>query len=101
MTPVFRFAHAAGADWQSAANECLPALAGPPASLGFLYLTDALAGQVKDIVEFFKQRTGVAHWVGTVGIGICASGREYLDQPAMAVMLGEFAPDSFKIFSGL
>ncbi len=101
MTPVFRFAHAAGADWQAAANACLAQLAGPPASLGFLYVTDRLADHVGDILEFFRQRTGVAHWVGTVGIGICASGREYLDEPALAVMIGEFAPDSFQVFSGV
>lgn len=101
MTPVFRFAHAAGADWQAAANDCLAGLAGPPASLGFLYVTDLLAGNIGDILEFFRQRTGVAHWVGSVGLGICASGQEYLDEPAMAVMLGEFSPASFKVFSGV
>ncbi len=101
MTPVFRFAHAASADWQGAANACLAQLAGPPASLGFLYVTDLLTDHVGDILEFFRQRTGVAHWVGTVGLGICASGREYLDEPAMAVMLGEFSADSFKVFSGV
>lgn len=101
MTPVFRFAHAAGADWQAVAHTCLTQLAGPPASLGFLYVTDLLADHVGDILEFFRQRTGAAHWVGTVGLGICASGREYLDEPAMAIMLGEFSPDAFKVFSGL
>src|SRR3954470_12256497 len=101
MTPVFRFSHAAGADWQAAANECLPELAGPPPSLGFLYVTDVLASDIGDILEFFRQRTGVAHWVGSVGLGICASGQEYLDRPAMAVMLGEFSPASFKVFSGV
>ena len=39
--------------------------------------------------------------VGTVGIGICVSGQEYLDEPAFAVMLGEFSPGAFKIFSGV
>jgi small ligand-binding sensory domain FIST len=101
MTPVFRFAHAADADWRSAAEACLPALSGPPASLGFLYVTDLLTEHLPDILEFFRQRTGAAHWVGTVGIGICASGREYLDEPAMAVMLGEFSSASFKVFANL
>ncbi len=101
MTPVFRFAHAAGADWQAAAGVCLAQLAGPPASLGFLYVTDLLADHVGDILEFFRQRTGVQHWVGTVGIGICVSGREYLDEPALAVMIGEFASGSFQVFSGV
>ena len=60
-----------------------------------------LADHLDEILEFFRQRTGVAHWVGTVGIGICASGHEYLDEPALAVMLGEFSAESFKLFSGV
>src|SRR3954465_12710689 len=101
MTPVFRFAHAAGADWQAAAETCLADLGGPPANLGFLYVTDLLAQHVSEILEFFRQRTGCPHWIGTVGIGICVSGQEYLDEPAFAVMLGEFSPGAFKIFSGV
>jgi small ligand-binding sensory domain FIST len=101
MGSDFRFGHAAGKDWQEAARSCLAQLSGPPASLGFLYVTDLLADHLGEILDFFRQRTGVPHWVGTVGIGICASGREYLDEPALAVMLGEFAPDSFQVFSGI
>jgi len=101
MTPSFRLGHARGDDWQEAAKLCLAQLGGPPASLGFLYVTDLLADHLGEIVDFFRQRTGVPHWTGTVGIGICASGNEYLDQPAMAVMLGELSPESFKIFSGV
>ena len=98
---TFRFGHAAGKDWQEAAQLCLAQISGPPASLGFIYVTDLLADHVDDIVDFFRARTGVAHWVGTVGIGICATGHEYLDEPALAVMLGEFASDSFHVFSGI
>ena len=101
MSSRFRFGHAAGKDWQEAARSCIAQIGGPPASLGFLYVTDLLADYLADIVEFFRQHTGVPHWVGTVGIGICATGREYVDEPALAVMLGEFAPDSFQVFSGI
>lgn len=101
MTPVFRFAHAGAADWQVAAESCLADLGGPPANLGFLYVTDLLAPHLGEILEFFKLRTGCPHWVGTVGIGICVSGHEYLDEPALAVMIGEFSPGSFRIFSGV
>lgn len=101
MTPSFRLGHARGDDWREAAQLCLAQLGGPPANLGFLYVTDLLAGHVGEMLEFFRQRTGVTHWVGTVGIGICAGAQEYLNEPALAVMLGEFAPDSFKVFSGI
>ena len=101
MTPSFRFAHATGQDWQETARRCLAQLGGPPASLGFLYVTDLLADNLGGILDFFRQRTGVPHWVGTVGIGICATAHEYHDEPALAVMLGEFAPDSYRVFSGV
>ena len=76
-------------------------LAGPPASLGFLYVTDLLVDHVADIIDMLRARTGVSHWVGTVGTGVCAAGIEYFDEPALAVMLGEFGADQFKVFSGV
>lgn len=99
--PDFRYGHATGADWREAATSCVAQLGRGPASLGFLYVTDVLADHVGDIVALFKSQTGVPHWVGAVGIGICATAREYLDEPAIAAMVGDFEPDSFRIFSGV
>jgi small ligand-binding sensory domain FIST len=99
--PDFRYGHASAKDWREAAASCLAQLGHGPASLGFLYVTDVLADHVGDILVEIKRGTGVPHWVGTVGIGICASGREYLDEPAIAVMVGDFEPDSFRVFSGV
>jgi small ligand-binding sensory domain FIST len=98
MPIPFRHAHAAAAHWRDAATACLPQLAGPPANLGFLYVTDALASELKDILAWFREHTGVPHWVGSVGIGLCAGAREYYEEPALAVMLGEFADDAFRVF---
>lgn len=97
----FRCGHASAADWREAAESCLAQLGQGPASLGFLYVTDMLADHVGDILAFFKSRTGIPHWVGTVGIGICATAKEYLDEPAIAVLVGDFEPDSFRVFSGV
>ena len=101
MSTPFRIAHASGENWRQIAETCLPRLAGPPATLGFLYLTDLLADHADEIIAFLRQKTGVSHWVGSVGIGICATGREYLDVPAMVVMLADFEAESFEIFSGV
>jgi small ligand-binding sensory domain FIST len=97
----FRYAHASAADWREAVKSCLGQLGQGPASLGFVYTTDLLADRLSDIVGLLKSRTGVPHWVGTVGIGVCASGREYLDEPAMVAMVGDFEPDTFRVFSGV
>lgn len=98
MTP-FKSAHAAGADWTQAAQACMSQLGAIPAAatLGFLYVADAFAGELDAILDFFKSATGVPHWTGSVGVGICATGVEYLEEPAMAVMLGEFALADFSM----
>lgn len=100
---AFRFGHAAADDWEAAADLCLAQIGTVPATanLGFLYVTDALTEDLALILERLRAATGVPHWVGTVGIGICATGAEYYDDPAVAVMLGEFPAGSFRVFSGL
>ena len=42
--------------------------------------------------------TGVHDWVGAVGIGICATGTEYYEEPAAALMLAELPLDGFRVF---
>ena len=89
---AFAYAHAASPHWRIAAAECLEQLGqpAPGANLGFLYVTDTYASRLQDLIELLRMRTGVDHWVGTVGVGICATGQEYLDEGAMAMMLGAF-----------
>ncbi|MGZ8210024.1 MAG: FIST signal transduction protein [Burkholderiales bacterium] len=99
--PQFKYAHASGADWRAAAASCAAGLEGANGNLGFLYATDTIADHLSEILSLCRKATGVAHWVGTVGVGVCAMGREYLDQPAVAAMVGEFEPGSFKVFSGI
>jgi small ligand-binding sensory domain FIST len=99
--PQFRYAHAGGKDWRAVAQSCADQLAGAAGNLGFLYATDAIADHLQEILALCRKTTGVAHWVGTVGVGVCATGREYLDEPAAAVMVAQFEPDSFKVFSGI
>ncbi len=99
----FRYAHASAGDWREATESCLDQLSPVPAaaSLGFLYVTDALSDDMAEVLEQFKRRTGVQHWVGSVGVGICATGVEYYEEPAVAVLLGEFPADSFRVFSSV
>ncbi len=97
MTTPFKFAHTVDTDWTRAAQACMTQLGAIPsaATLGFLYVSDAFAGELDAILAFFKSATGVPHWTGSVGVGVCATGVEYLEAPAMAVMLGEFEPADF------
>ena len=97
----FRCGHAAGADWREAASACLGQIGANAGTLGFLYVTDLIADHLNDVLEMFKAGTGITQWVGAVGIGVCATGKEYLDQPAVVALTGDFAADSFRVFSGV
>jgi small ligand-binding sensory domain FIST len=100
---AFRFGHAAADDWQGAVDRCLTCLGPVPktGNLGFLYVTDEVADQMGEVLTLFRQATGVGHWVGTVGMGICASGVEYYEEPAVAAMIGEFPEDAFRVFPAM
>lgn len=97
----FRYGHAAAGDWRAAATSCLDQIGQGTGNLGFLYVTDLLADHLPDILALLKHETTVADWVGSVGIGVCATGREYLDEPAIAAMIGDFEPGSYRVFSGI
>jgi small ligand-binding sensory domain FIST len=97
----FRYGHSAGADWRRAKDACLEQIGQGSGTLGFLYVTDYFAADLGLILDAFKQATGVPHWVGTVGMGVLATGREYVDQPAMVAMIGDFDSGSFRVFSGV
>ena len=100
MAGLFKYGHSAASQWRDATQACLAQMGEIPATanLGFLYVTDILAVHLQDILSMLKEATGVPHWVGSTGLGICSTGQEYLDQPALAIMLGEFPPHAFRVF---
>lgn len=100
MGRAFKYGHAADKEWEEAARACLMQMGRvpPAANLGFLYVTDFFVPHAGHILDFFRSHTGVAHWVGTVGVGVCGTGREYLDQPAVAAMVTELPEASFRVF---
>lgn len=103
MAP-FRFAHATDDNWLSAANACLAQLGTDPSSdgdgpLGLVYVTDTFAGSLAELLAHLKERTGVVNWIGSVGMGICATGQEYFDRPGLVLMIADLAPGSYRVFS--
>ncbi len=98
----FSAAHGAADNWLQAASECVSLLEDARgANLGFVYASDAFAPDLRSLLRYLRDATGVPHWTGTVGVGVCGSGREYHEQPALSVMLGRFPPDSFRVFDGV
>ncbi|GAA4324370.1 hypothetical protein GCM10023144_05870 [Pigmentiphaga soli] len=107
MNDPFPWAHATHPDWRMSTALCLAQIeqacrrgAGARATLGLLYLTDHYADAAAGILATLRERTGVTHWVGAIGVGIVAGAAEYIDEPAMALMLADFAPGDFQVFSG-
>lgn len=100
MTNMFKFAHSGGVDWQECVARCARLLGRPEGRLGFVYFTDPLLPNAAEIVDTLRELTGVPDWVGTVGVGVLATGVEYLGQPALAVMVAEIASESYRVFSG-
>ena len=70
-------------------------------TIGFLYVTDQLAGSLNDIVDILKARSGIGNWVGTVGLGVCATGTEYFGRPAITALTGRFGNDSYRMIASL
>jgi len=104
----FRHGHATHPDWRMATELALAQIEGrrddpqwsQQETLGFVYLTSALAAHVEAILALLAERTGIADWVGTCGQSIVATGVEYEDEPAVALMLADLPVGSFQVFSG-
>ncbi|MFM9917519.1 MAG: FIST N-terminal domain-containing protein [Rhizobacter sp.] len=106
---LFLHAHATHPDWRMALSLATAQLEGQRAmpdhidtpTLGWLYLTDHYAPAAEHLLDALRaQWPGVA-WVGSVGIGVAANGVEYFDEPALSLMLGDIAPEHFRVFSGV
>ncbi|HEU4460345.1 MAG TPA: FIST N-terminal domain-containing protein [Methylibium sp.] len=106
---AFVHAHATHPDWRMAfglvaaqidAQRSLQAHAAAP-TLGWCYVTDHYAPAAEALLAALRERWPGVDWVGTVGVGVCASGVEYFDEPGLAVMLAALPREQFRLFSGL
>ena len=109
MTP-FAFACSEAAGWAAVAKELETILisAPPPEDgqelLGFLYVTDELADDYTSLLAYLRQTTGITHWAGSVGMGICWNGGtagEAFGRSAAAVMVAAFPEASFGVMGRL
>lgn len=90
-TPV-RTARTSHPDWQFAAKEAVYQLQPVPLnqhekSLGLIYTTEALEAPKELILKHFQQSIPGVSWICHSAYGVCASGVEYLEQPALVAMI--------------
>ena len=107
---LFPHGHATHPQWQMAAGlvlaqvraqMALPEYASSP-TLALLYITDHYASSAQDILEHLSaELPEITDWSGTVGVGVVANQVEYLDEPALVLMLCELPPDQYRVFSGV
>lgn len=97
---AFTAGHAQASDWETALHACLEQASPMRAdyTLGFVYVTDAVATDLPLILERLREATRVGEWVGSVGMAICGGREEIYHRPAISILLGAFAPDSFRVF---
>lgn len=86
--------------WGRLTVDCIAQL-GPlaaKAELGFVYVTDHLVAHLAEITALLRQSTGIKTWVGSVGIGVLATGTEYFDRPALVVLAAPLPQGSWHLF---
>jgi small ligand-binding sensory domain FIST len=103
--PAFRTGHASDPDWRQAAARALGALGAAPAAgdcdrLGIVYATSPFGEHLPELLTMLRERSGVEHWTGGIGHGVCGGVSEYADETALALMVVELPRDSFRVFSG-
>lgn len=94
----FRHTHASGEDWRQILTQATVELRGAVGNLGLLYVTEPLCPHLDDILDALRLATRVEHWSGAVAGGICASGIESYERPALAAMVADLPVDSFRVF---
>ncbi|MGF1624549.1 MAG: FIST N-terminal domain-containing protein [Alphaproteobacteria bacterium] len=99
MNAPVRLAHAADGPWDAMATAVVEQLGSldPENTIGVVYASDHLAGQFAAIVALLKEKTGLRHWVGTLGYGVAVTAAEYYDRPALAAMAIPMPADNFRI----
>lgn len=69
--------------------------------LGFIYCTSPVVPRLESLVSVLRSRLGVRDWVGTTGLGICATGREFYSDAAVVVMITDWQVDDYRLLQNI
>ena len=89
---MFAYAHAAAPTWRECVSACAERLGRPGRRLG-LRLFHRCVGRFRRRPSCRNCRSTPAFedWVGSVGVGVLATGAEYQEEPAMAAMVADIS----------
>ncbi len=94
--------HVTGPDWRELCDRALAQIGDVSGrQLAFVYLADDLAGDADRVVDHLRDRTGLPHWVGCVGMGLCSTGRETYQEPGVSILVTPFEAADFRIIPTL
>jgi small ligand-binding sensory domain FIST len=96
---AFLVGHAAQIDARRATQASGGGLVGP-LTLGWVYFSDHYAAHAQALLDELRLRWPGVSWVGSVGVGVAAGGAEYIDEPALVLMLAPLPLGTFEVFSG-
>lgn len=98
----FTALHVTADDWQTLCEQASAQITAQSGSgrLAFIYLADALAADADRIVDRLRESSGIPHWVGCVGMGVCSTARETYAETAAAVLLTPYQEDEFRVLPG-
>ena len=90
-------------DWRAACEQAIRELGDIPSGwdLGFLYAGDTFTPDLGRILDYLKGHTPVRHWAGTVGNGVCSTGREEYEQASLALMVCALNQEQFRIIPAI
>ena len=73
----------------------------PAHLLGIAYVTPSMEPRWAHILVELRRCLPRVQWVGSVGHSICAGATEYVDEPALAILLTSLPSSQWAMFSGL
>jgi small ligand-binding sensory domain FIST len=107
MSLTFLHGHGAHPDARQAMARVLAQLRAQAArlpafrpTLAFCYISDHHAQAAEALLADARAAWPGIAIVGSVGVGVSASGLEYFDEPALVLMLCDLAPEHFSVFNG-
>ena len=100
---MFRHVHTTAGHWREAARVAVTALGSLPAPdvLAFLYVSDRFATEMDDLLDYLRRHTGIQHWVGTVGMGLCSAGQESYEEGGMVLLVTDIPDSQFQLIPNL
>jgi small ligand-binding sensory domain FIST len=83
------YGYGAATSWEEAVDAAIDmAMKDHPApTVAFLYVSDHFTGEAERIRQKILKKTAVTFLTGTIGMGICCTRMEFMDEPAVVLLL--------------